>query len=58
MGECSRGWTSYFTGQLICFGDTQPELESCDGLDNDCDERINEALPSEPCRLTMGVGSN
>ena len=58
IGECSRGRMNCFTGQLICLGDIQPELEQCDGLDNDCDERIDEELPPEPCHLTAGVCSS
>ena len=44
VGECSLGQFSCQSGQLFCVGETEIQAELCDGLDNDCDETIDEGL--------------
>jgi hypothetical protein len=61
-GECVSGITTCTDGTLVCGGDTGPAMETCDGLDNDCDGTPDEPddgeifLPDEnvPCGETRG----
>jgi hypothetical protein len=41
-GECSEGTTQCIAGGIQCIGETGPEVEICDGLDNDCSDGIDE----------------
>ena len=45
FGICSLGRWSCLEGQLSCAPDVLPVEESCDGLDNDCDDLIDEGDP-------------
>ncbi len=41
-GACMPGEMQCIGGTLQCVGDTGPQLERCDGADNDCDDDIDE----------------
>ena len=51
VGECERGMLRCVMGGLSCAGEVGPRAEICDGLDNDCDTRIDEGNPEAglPC---------
>ena len=45
LGECEFGLTECSDGGIECRGETRPESERCDGLDNDCDGQVDEDWP-------------
>ena len=45
LGTCAVGSETCITGTLTCFRSSGPELESCDGLDNNCDGVADENNP-------------
>lgn len=40
---CSPGLTACVGGALVCQGGVGPDAEVCDGADNDCDGKVDEA---------------
>jgi len=45
-GTCASGRETCTAGALVCTGGVTAIAEACDGLDNDCDTRIDEGNPS------------
>ena len=43
VGECKEGITKCVGGKFVCQGETPPAQELCDGKDNDCDGKGDNA---------------
>ncbi len=48
LGVCADGTERCVDGDIECVPDTAPGAEACNGLDDDCDGRVDEVRPA-PC---------
>ncbi len=56
VGACTRGTQICVGGRFgACEGAVEPVAEACDGVDNDCDEGVDEDLVAPACLLQVGV---
>ena len=56
VGACRSGTQTCAGGVYgACAGEVAPAVETCDGVDEDCDGRVDEAVPAPACALTDGV---
>jgi hypothetical protein len=57
-GLCSNGQQQCEDGTWgTCEGATGPEMESCDGMDNDCDGNVDNGFPDKGDSCTVGTGA-
>src|SRR5262249_55309962 len=55
IGTCLPGTNACMGGVLVCMGATGPMMETCNGLDDDCDTSIDEDLGiGEACGTDVG----
>ena len=54
LGECAFGLSRCLDGEQLCIP-SSVQIESCDGLDNDCDGAIDEELIAPSTALSLGV---
>jgi Notch-like protein len=56
-GECTRGLTICTGGTIQCNGEQGPTVETCNGLDDDCDGSIDDdpLLVGTPCTIAGGT---
>ena len=54
QGECRAGTSACVGGKLICQGYRGPAAEVCDGKDNDCNGRVDDAPVDLAARCTPG----
>jgi len=47
QGECTPGTTQCLGNALVCTGGVGPQLEQCDGKDNDCDGQTDEGFDKQ-----------
>ena len=53
FGPCETGVLHCQAGNPVCTQTVFPQTEMCDGVDNDCDDQIDESFPGEgqPCNI-------
>jgi hypothetical protein len=56
FGVCAAGTLTCQTGTLNCVRNSSPSAEVCDGLDNDCNNQVDETFPNKGLACSAGLG--
>jgi putative metal-binding protein len=54
-GACSAGVTACSNGQVLCVRSAQPGVETCNGLDDDCDGVVDDGNPGGGAACSTGL---
>lgn len=55
-GACAAGTQTCQSGALTCLRNVGPVPEKCDGLDNDCDNQVDEDFVNKGAACSVGLG--
>ena len=55
LGVCAAGTTACSEGALACVADLEADDEACNGLDDDCDDEVDEAFPEAGAACDTGL---
>ncbi len=55
LGACGEGVSECVLGQVMCNQTVQPQTESCNGLDDDCNGEVDEADPDVGMTCQTGL---
>lgn len=53
QGECAKGTVSCVNGNHACQSTITPQTEQCNGLDDDCNGKIDDNLSAPPCNTNL-----
>src|SRR5204863_478502 len=60
VGQCRAGVLACLNGARVCSGSVGPTTETCDGIDNDCNGQVDDAIADpwagQACCPTGNVG--
>ncbi|HUU03593.1 MAG TPA: MopE-related protein [Myxococcota bacterium] len=58
QGECQAGTFFCIDGNLVCLGEIEPSPEECDGLDNDCNNLVDDGFPDVEIICDDGIDND
>ena len=55
LGVCAAGTTACIEGALACVAESEADDEACNGLDDDCDDEVDEDFPEAGAACETGL---